>query len=177
MDDDFMDDAFIARMRQLQANPRPTPRKHTYTFHGVKVLCREGDDIPKDLAAWVQEHMRVHLQRCIVHYFQDVRPDRSIEPKKVFQEFLIHQLESTFRDRRPRFQLYTPGERSYAWYFMFCFTNWIHEQYPPTETKPKEETSSFDRGLEIPAIPEEEEYTSSFDRGVEIPLYGEPDEE
>ena len=46
MDDDFMDDAFIARMRQLQANPRPTPRKHTYTFHGVKVLCREGDDIP-----------------------------------------------------------------------------------------------------------------------------------
>ena len=74
-------------------------------------------------------------------------------------------------------KLYTPGERSYAWYFMFCFTDWIHEQYPPTETKPKEETSSFDRGLEIPAIPEEEEYTSSFDRGVEIPLYGEPDEE
>ena len=51
--------------------------------------------------------------------------------EKVLQAFLIHQLESTFRDCRPRYQRYMPGKKSYAWFFMYMFNDWIHEQYPP----------------------------------------------
>lgn len=130
-----MDAAFISRLKQLQKNPQPTPRKHSFSFYQIRVPCPEGHDIPKDIVAWIQEHMEVHLRRCIEHFFEHVHKGYDDDHEKVLQAFLIHQLESTFRDCRPRYQRYEPGKKSYAWFFMFMFNDWIHEQYPPKDTK------------------------------------------
>ena len=70
-----MDAAFISRLKQLQKNPRPTPRKHSFTFIKCRVPCPEGHDIPKDIVAWIQEHMGFIFRRCIEHFFEHVRPE------------------------------------------------------------------------------------------------------
>jgi hypothetical protein len=128
-----MDEAFIARMKQLAAHPRPTPRKHSFSFYSIRVPCPEGHEIPKpeDIVVWFQEHMEIHLRRCISHFFQHVHRGCDDDQEKVLKAFLIHQLESTFRDCRPRYQRYIPGQKSYAWFFMYMFNDWIHEAYPP----------------------------------------------
>ena len=124
-------------------------RRSQFTFHSIKIPCLEGQIIPKNFLLWVQEHLEVHLLRCIEHYFIYV-DRRVVVPEKVYEAFLAHELETSHKKPIPRYKQYDPGKRSYAWLIMFHFSKWIHEVYPSPEEK------EFS-GLVIPDPPEDEE--------------------